>query len=82
MKGFKMFKDKLTNNKFIVPLLINLTFLFLALLFCDMKYEVSDDFIMVRYYPELLDIITTNTYFSLTSYMVTFLSFYIPLPKK
>lgn len=46
MKGFKMFKDKLTNNKFIVSLLINLTFLFLALLFCDMKYEVSDDFIM------------------------------------
>ena len=41
-----MFKDKLTNNKFIVSLLINLTFLFLALLFCDMKYEVSDDFIM------------------------------------
>ena len=36
-----MFKDKL-----IVSLLINLTFLFLALLFCDMKYEVSDDFIM------------------------------------
>ena len=46
MKGFKMFKDKLTNNKFIVSLLINLTFLFLALLFCYMKYEVSDDFIM------------------------------------
>lgn len=41
-----MLKNKIANNKFLISLFINFIFLLLILLFCDMKYEVSDDFIM------------------------------------
>ncbi len=34
------------NNSLFKAILINLIFLVLAIIFCDMKYEVSDDFVM------------------------------------
>lgn len=40
------FKTVISNSKFLLAVMINVFFLLLALLFCDMKYEVSDDFIM------------------------------------
>lgn len=39
-------KTVISNSKLLLALLINGFFLLLVLLFCDMKYEVSDDFIM------------------------------------
>ena len=50
-----MIPSKIKNNKYILlliksniclALIINLFFLFAVLIFCDIKYEVSDDFIM------------------------------------
>ena len=40
------FKTVISNSKFLLAVMINVFFLLLVLLFCDMKYEVSDDFIM------------------------------------
>ncbi len=40
------FVKKIISSNIILALGINLIFLVLVLLFCDMKYEVSDDFVM------------------------------------
>ena len=37
---------KIQSSNLLTAFLINIFFLCLVLLFCDMKYEVSDDFVM------------------------------------
>ena len=37
---------KIQSSNLLTALLINVFFLCLVLLFCDIKYEVSDDFVM------------------------------------
>lgn len=38
--------NKLLESNFIIAFVLNLIFLLLVLIFCDLKYEVSDDFVM------------------------------------
>lgn len=40
------FSKKVYANNQLLSIIVNLIFLFLVLLFCDIKYEVSDDFVM------------------------------------
>lgn len=39
-------KSNITGSTLFISVVINLFFLFLILIFCDLKYEVSDDFVM------------------------------------
>ena len=40
------YANKIFTSNFVLAFVINLIFLLLVLMFCDMKYEVSDDFVM------------------------------------
>lgn len=72
MRNIKGRIKKIYSHHVFMSFLINAIFLLLVVLFCDMKYEVSDDFIVDSILSGHMETDMMSIYYFLISYMDIF----------